>query len=89
MTILQKITELADRVFCIYNEPAAAKGRKAVGEDAAGCPENAGGVLVRWPWRREARPVQPRPMVSRAMELKTAKEILVEVFHLGLARWRR
>jgi len=24
---LQKITELADRVFCIYNEPAAAKGR--------------------------------------------------------------
>jgi DNA polymerase I len=24
---LQKITELADRVFCIYNEPAAVKGR--------------------------------------------------------------
>jgi hypothetical protein len=24
---LQKITELADRVFCIYGEPAAAKGR--------------------------------------------------------------
>ena len=24
---LQKIAELADRVFCIYNEPAAAKGR--------------------------------------------------------------
>jgi hypothetical protein len=26
---LQKITELADRVFCIYSEPAPAKGRKA------------------------------------------------------------
>ncbi|MBN1236659.1 MAG: hypothetical protein JW999_11545 [Methanotrichaceae archaeon] len=24
---LQKLTELADRVFCIYSEPAAAKGR--------------------------------------------------------------
>ena len=24
---LQKITELADRVFCIYSEPAEAKGR--------------------------------------------------------------
>jgi len=24
---LQKMTELADRVFCIYGEPAAAKGR--------------------------------------------------------------
>ena len=28
-THLQKITELADRVFCIYNEQAPAKGRKA------------------------------------------------------------
>jgi DNA polymerase I len=26
---LQKLTELADRVFCIYNEQAPAKGRKA------------------------------------------------------------
>ena len=26
---LQKMTELADRVFCIYNEQAPAKGRKA------------------------------------------------------------
>ncbi|MFA6371149.1 MAG: hypothetical protein WCW68_00845 [Methanothrix sp.] len=26
---LQKLTELADRVFCIYNEPAPAKGKKA------------------------------------------------------------
>ena len=37
---------------------------------------------MRWPWRREARQVEPRPMVvSRAMELQTAKEILAEVFH--------
>jgi hypothetical protein len=26
---LQKLIELADRVFCIYNEQAPAKGRKA------------------------------------------------------------
>ena len=26
---LEKMTELADRVFCIYSEPAPAKGRKA------------------------------------------------------------
>ena len=31
---LQEMAELADRVFCIYNEPAGAKGRgKAEGED--------------------------------------------------------
>ena len=35
---------------------------------------------MRWPWR-QARPVEPRPMVSRATELETAKEILAEVFH--------
>jgi hypothetical protein len=37
---------------------------------------------MRWLWRRQARPVEPRPMVSiRALELETAKEILAEVFH--------
>jgi len=36
---------------------------------------------MRWPWRREARPIEPRPMVSWALELQTAKEILAEVFH--------
>jgi hypothetical protein len=37
---------------------------------------------MRWPWRLQAKPVEPRPMVSiRAMELETAKEILAEVFH--------
>jgi len=34
-----------------------------------------------WPWRRQARPIEPRSMLSiRAMELQTAKEILAEVF---------
>ena len=37
---------------------------------------------MRWPWRRQARKVEPRQAVSiRAQELETAKEILVEVFH--------
>ncbi|MHB8118126.1 MAG: hypothetical protein ACYDHX_05290 [Methanothrix sp.] len=36
---------------------------------------------MRWPWRQQAKPIEPRPMVSRAMELETAKEILAEVFH--------
>ena len=30
---------------------------------------------------QRAKPIEPRPMVSRAMELETAKEILAEVFH--------
>jgi hypothetical protein len=36
---------------------------------------------MRWPWKRQAKPIEPRPMVSRAVELQTAKEILAEVFH--------
>ena len=37
---------------------------------------------MRWPWRRQARKVEPRQAVSiRAQELETAKEVLVEVFH--------
>ena len=37
---------------------------------------------MRWPWRRQARKVEPRQAFSiRAQELETAKEILVEVFH--------
>ena len=37
---------------------------------------------MRWPWRRQARKVDPRQAVSiRAQEPETAKEILVEVFH--------
>jgi hypothetical protein len=34
---------------------------------------------MRWPWRRRGA-IEPRPMVSRAMELEAAKEILAEVF---------
>jgi hypothetical protein len=36
---------------------------------------------MRWLWRKAARPIEPRPVASRAMELQTAKEILAEVFH--------
>ena len=37
---------------------------------------------MRWPWRRQARPIEPRRAISvRAQELETAKEILAEVFH--------
>jgi len=33
-------------------------------------------------WRREARPIEPKPMVGlKVQELQTAKEILAEVFH--------
>jgi len=38
------------------------KRQEGRGEDA-GRPENAGGILMRWPWRREAR-----PMVSRVQK---------------------
>jgi len=51
------------------------------GEDA-GSAGYFGGILMRWPWRRQARKVEPRQAVStRIMELQTAKEFLVEVFH--------
>ncbi|MDQ1261733.1 MAG: hypothetical protein QG575_914 [Euryarchaeota archaeon] len=40
---------------------------------------------MRWPWRRRGA-IGPRPMVSRAMELETAKEILAEVFHARRGR---
>jgi hypothetical protein len=37
---------------------------------------------MRWPWRQQARPIEPIRAVSiRALELETAKEILAEVFH--------
>jgi len=37
---------------------------------------------MRWPWEREARPVQPRRAADlKVLELQTAKEILAEVFH--------
>ncbi len=37
---------------------------------------------MRWPWKQQARPIEPRRAISvRAQELETAKEILAEVFH--------
>jgi hypothetical protein len=38
--------------------------------------------MIRWPRRREARPLEPRIRVNpRLLELQTAKEILGEIFH--------
>jgi hypothetical protein len=36
---------------------------------------------MRWPWKQRAKPIEPRLMANRAMQLETAKEILAEVFH--------
>jgi hypothetical protein len=37
---------------------------------------------MRWPWIREARLIEPRPVTSpKVLELQTAKEMLAEVFH--------
>jgi hypothetical protein len=37
---------------------------------------------MKWPWIREARPIEPRPVINpKVLELQTAKEILAEVFH--------
>jgi hypothetical protein len=59
----------------------ASRPREGLGEDA-GRAEDAGGVLMRWPWWQQARPIEPRRAVNiRAQELETAKEILAEVFH--------
>ncbi len=78
---LQKMTELADRVFCIYSEQAPAKGRKAEAK-MPGAQSNAGGILMRWPWRRQARAGRAQAGGQAGpMELETAKEILAEVFH--------
>ena len=46
-------------------------------------PENPRGLdMIKLPWKREARLLEPRPMVNpRLAELETAKEILEEIFH--------
>jgi hypothetical protein len=37
---------------------------------------------MRWPWRRQGRKVEPRPIGKPGpRSLETAKEILMEVFH--------
>ncbi|MFZ2471605.1 MAG: hypothetical protein WAW52_06640 [Methanothrix sp.] len=54
---LQKLTELANLgVLHLQRAGHSPEGR---GEDS-GSAEDAGGVLVRWPWRRHARPIEPR-----------------------------
>ena len=36
---------------------------------------------MRWPWRRQARPIEPRLAADlKVLELQTAKEILAEIF---------
>ncbi|VVB64579.1 Uncharacterised protein [uncultured archaeon] len=38
--------------------------------------------MIRWPHRREARPLEPKLRVNpRTLELETANQILEEVFH--------
>lgn len=37
---------------------------------------------MRFPWKRDARPIEPRrPVYTKILELETAKEILAEVLH--------
>jgi hypothetical protein len=36
---------------------------------------------MRWPWRQDAKPIEPRMAADlKVLELQTAKEILAEVF---------
>jgi len=45
---------------------------------------------MRWPWRREARPIKPRRAVSAKLtELETANVILAEVFGARRQMWWR
>jgi hypothetical protein len=42
--------------------------------------------MIRWPRRREARPLEPRIRVNpRLLELQTAKEILAEIFWVRIS----
>jgi len=43
-----------------------------------------GDVLMRWPWRREAKPIESKlKAYPKVLELQTAKEILEEVLGAG------
>jgi hypothetical protein len=57
---LQKLTELANLGVLHLRRAGSGQGTEGRGEDAAGCPENAGGILMRWPWRQRAKPIEPR-----------------------------
>jgi hypothetical protein len=38
--------------------------------------------MIKLPWKRDVRPLEPRPMVNpRLLELQIAKQILEEIFH--------
>ena len=53
---LQKMTELADRVFCFYEMPRApAKGRAKAEPKMPGSPGHSGGILMRLRWRRDSK----------------------------------
>ncbi|MDD1775838.1 MAG: hypothetical protein LUP94_00625 [Candidatus Methanomethylicus sp.] len=76
---LQRMTELADRVLCIY------EGKKAPVKGRAKCQQISplGRRFMRWLWKRDAKLIEPRPMINpKVLELQTAKDILAEVFHV-------
>ena len=76
---LQKLTELDDAVVLHLWQAGSGQRQEGRGEDT-GSTGHFGGRLMRWPWRLRGE-IEPRPVVSRVMELETAKEILVEIFH--------
>ena len=53
-------------------------GQEGRGEDTESS-GYSGGIFMRWPWRLRGA-IEPRLIVSRVMELETAKEILAEIF---------
>jgi hypothetical protein len=70
----------AGRPGVLHLRRGESTGERA-GKDARR-PGHFGGVLMRWPWIREARLIEPRPAINpKVLELQTAKEILGEVFH--------
>lgn len=70
-----------EEMIALRRAGSSKRPREGRGEDA-GSPENAGGILMRWPWRREAVSSCPgrRAANTRFKELETVKEILSECF---------
>ncbi len=86
---LQKITELADRVFCIYEKRSSGQSPEGRGEDA-GSPGHAGGILMRWPWKRGAALCDPRMATDlKVIERQTARRYWRRCSVPGPAKWRR
>jgi DNA polymerase I len=66
---LQKMIELAN-LGVLHLRRRESTGERA-GEDARR-PGHLGGVLMRWPWIRDARPIEPRPVINpKVLELQT------------------